>query len=73
MQGSRKDGRVSKVKLAVGAASLFLFIIGVKRTFRMEEVQEPSRPEDPGTAGGSRTASARTRESSPERTRRAGD
>lgn len=35
-----KDGGVSKVKLAVGAASLFLFIIGVKRTYQMDEAQE---------------------------------
>lgn len=28
---------ISKLKLAVGAASLFLFIIGVKRTFQMEQ------------------------------------
>jgi hypothetical protein len=34
---------VSKVKLALGAASLFLFIVGLKRTFQMEE-PEASRP-----------------------------
>jgi len=27
----------SKVKLALGAASLFLFIVGIKRTFRRSE------------------------------------
>lgn len=30
-------GSVSKVKLAIGAASLFLFIVGMKRTFRPTE------------------------------------
>lgn len=43
---SGENQPVSKVKLAIGAASLFLFIIGVKRTFKMEnaaEVAEPTR------------------------------
>lgn len=31
---------ISKVKLALGAASLFLFIVGVKRTFRTEDGQQ---------------------------------
>lgn len=35
-----KGGGVSKVKLALGAASLFFFIVGVKRTFRTEEGRE---------------------------------
>jgi hypothetical protein len=35
---------VSKVKLALGAASLFLFIVGVKRTFDMEENGKPATP-----------------------------
>ena len=39
------DEGISKVKLALGAASLFLFIIGVKRTFRMEPGETP--PESP--------------------------
>ena len=52
---------------------LFLFIIGVKRTFRMEEVQEPSRPEDPEASSGARTQPPRSREPSPGRARRAGD
>jgi hypothetical protein len=39
------DKGISKVKLAIGAASLFLFIIGVKRTFQMDP--EESRPEPP--------------------------
>ena len=29
--------RSSKLKLALGAASLFLFLVGVKRTFRGED------------------------------------
>lgn len=41
-----EDQGVSKVKLAIGAASLFLFIIGVKRTFRMDQHQGPA-PEPP--------------------------
>jgi hypothetical protein len=38
------DQGISKVKLAIGAASLFLFIIGVKRTFRMDQHQPPPEP-----------------------------
>ncbi len=30
-------GGVSKLQLAVGAASLFLFIVGLKRTFQVED------------------------------------
>ena len=33
-------GGISKWKLALGAASLFLFIVGVKRSFRTEEGKE---------------------------------
>lgn len=40
-----KSGGISKVKLAVGAASLFLFIVGVKRSFRTEEGREILRDE----------------------------
>lgn len=40
------DQGISKVKLAIGAASLFLFIIGVKRTFQMDQHQGAS-PEPP--------------------------
>jgi hypothetical protein len=29
-----------KVKLALGAAGLFLFIVGVKRSFRLDESRE---------------------------------
>lgn len=42
---TKKEG-VSKVKIALGAASLFLFIVGVKRTFRTEETEERPRPPD---------------------------
>jgi hypothetical protein len=41
-----KDPGVSKVKLALGAASLFLFIVGVKRTFRSDDGAEFSGKED---------------------------
>lgn len=42
-EGGEKGG-VSKVKLAIGAASLFLFIVGVKRTYKSEETSEPKPP-----------------------------
>ena len=45
-KGKTDDQGISKVKLAIGAASLFLFIIGVKRTFRMDQHQ-PAAPEQP--------------------------
>lgn len=34
---SGEKGGISKVKLAIGAASLFLFIVGVKRTYHSGE------------------------------------
>lgn len=34
---SGDKGGISKVKLALGAASLFLFIVGVKRTYQSGE------------------------------------
>lgn len=38
-------GGISKVKLAIGAASLFLFIVGVKRSYRADEPDDqPERP-----------------------------
>ena len=43
-----EDRGISKLKLAIGAASLFLFIIGVKRTFRMDP-DEPRQPAPPPT------------------------
>ncbi len=39
---------VSKVKLAIGAASLFLFIVGVKRSFRMDDSPQEERLSDGG-------------------------
>jgi hypothetical protein len=40
---------VSKVKLALGAAGLFLFLVGVKRSYRIDETkeirEEPTRAE----------------------------
>lgn len=39
---------VSKVKLAIGAASLFLFIVGLKRTFRMDDSANGARIADDG-------------------------
>lgn len=38
------DQGISKVKLAIGAASLFLFIIGVKRTFQMDPPEGSPEP-----------------------------
>jgi hypothetical protein len=37
---------VSKLKLAVGAASLFLFIVGLKRTFSMDDAPSGARIAD---------------------------
>jgi hypothetical protein len=42
-QNSEKAGGMadySKLKVALGAASLFFFLIGVKRSFRTEDGQE---------------------------------
>jgi hypothetical protein len=35
-----KNAGVSKVKIALGAASLFLFLVGLKRSFRTDEGKE---------------------------------
>jgi hypothetical protein len=35
-----KDVGISKVRIALGAASLFLFLVGVKRSFKTDEGQE---------------------------------
>jgi hypothetical protein len=37
--GEEKPG-ISKLKLAIGAASLFLFLVGLKRTFRADDGSE---------------------------------
>lgn len=57
-----EKSNVSTMQLAVGAASLFLFIVGLKRTFRVEEARG-DRPAEPGDAkkGEGRAASGRTR------------
>lgn len=54
---------ISKVKLAVGAASLFLFIVGLKRTFRTDDGavvrqlrDEEEQDEVPRREGGRATA-----------------
>jgi hypothetical protein len=39
---NEKDGGISKLKLALGAASLFFFIVGVKRSFRRDDGTEIS-------------------------------
>ncbi len=49
--GKSKPG-VPKLKLALGAASLFLFIVGVKRSFRMEGSEITESATGPGSAGG---------------------
>ena len=54
--------KVSTVKLAVGAASLFLFIVGLKRTFRVDEARGTRGSEDEDGAGwDGRTGSGRSR------------
>jgi hypothetical protein len=59
--GNEDRGGVSKVKLALGAASLFLFIVGLKRTFTPDtapggaEVRdEPPLRDGTGAGGGER-------------------
>jgi hypothetical protein len=37
---------ISTLKLAIGAASLFLFIVGVKRSFKLDEAQAESAAKD---------------------------
>lgn len=41
--------RVSKTTMLVGAAGLFLFIVGVKRSMRADDVHLPA--DDQGTGG----------------------
>jgi hypothetical protein len=38
--------KISTLKLAIGAASLFLFIVGVKRSFKLEDAQAESAKSD---------------------------
>lgn len=42
--------RVSKTTMLLGAAGLFLFIVGVKRSMRTDDVHLPV--DDQGTTGG---------------------
>jgi hypothetical protein len=38
--------KISTLKLAIGAASLFLFIVGVKRSFKLDEAQADGAASD---------------------------
>lgn len=61
---SGENQPVSKVKLAIGAASLFLFIIGVKRSYKMEhaaEIAEPPRSRSGRSGKEPRKASGKQR------------
>jgi hypothetical protein len=49
---------VSKVKLALGAASLFLFIVGIKRTYRRGDDGEVVSDGDDFESGGGRARGA---------------
>lgn len=46
----KAEAGVSKLKLALGAAGLLLFIVGVKRSFRTEEEAQPM-PETGSSSG----------------------
>ena len=57
-----EKSKVSTVQLAVGAASLFLFIVGLKRTFRVDEARGTATPEaDDGKSADGRTGTGRAR------------
>ena len=57
-----EKSNVSTMQLAVGAASLFLFIVGLKRTFRVEEARGTRAAEESDSLNGdSRGTSGRTR------------
>lgn len=52
-----KSGGMSRGKMLLGAAGLFLFIVGVRRTFRTEggeigDAPPPRDPEERGAGGG---------------------
>lgn len=53
--GRKKQG-VSTTKLVLGAAGLFLFIVGIRKTFRPEEGESFGAPSEP--AGGERKGGA---------------
>lgn len=48
LHGQGKPGGVSKGKLLLGAAGLFLFIVGVRRSFRTDngEIDDGPQPRD---------------------------
>jgi hypothetical protein len=48
-----KSGGMSKGKLLLGAAGLFLFIVGVRRSFRTDagEVEDVDPQPEPGQGG----------------------
>lgn len=52
-----KSGGMSKGKMLLGAAGLFLFIVGVRRTFRTDagEVADADAPREPEDEGGGST------------------
>ena len=57
-----EKSNVSTVQLAVGAASLFLFIVGLKRTFRVEDARGTGASNESDSKNGDgRAASGRTR------------
>lgn len=58
-----EKSHVSTVQLAVGAASLFLFIVGLKRTFHVDPARAIQTPgtEEPTEADGYGGGSGRTR------------
>ena len=53
-----KSGGMSKGKLLLGAAGLFLFIVGVRRSFRTEagEVEDVDPQPEPGQSGDGKAA-----------------
>lgn len=49
-EGKAPGRGVSKTALLVGAAGLFLFIVGVKRKHRLEAEREVGKPRGAGSA-----------------------
>ena len=56
-----EKSKVSTVQLAVGAASLFLFIVGLKRTFRVDEAREAGTSDTADGKGADGRAAGRKR------------
>lgn len=50
-QGRPPRGGISKVKLAIGAASLFLFIVGIKRSYRTDDSEDQPDERESSAAG----------------------